>query len=386
MSQSAAPLRPTHLVVSLGQLRRNVEAIRERVTPAKVLVMLKANAYGHGVDGVAPYIEPYVDYLGVATLAEGIHLRELGVRKPVLVAGEALPAEIPWYLKNDLSLTTGLPEVLRIADRLSGSAGKNLKVHLKVDTGMERFGVQWDEATPLLDVSLAQEHLDIEGIYTHFANAEVAGAAGERPSPGFVRADEQLERFSRVLGYYEERGIPPPRLRHAANSAAVLNLPGSYFDMVRVGIMFYGVNPAAQADPIVEVRPALTWSSQVSFSKITPAGRAVSYGSLWQSDQSTRLVTIPCGYGDGYFRRMSNSARILVDGRSHPQVGRICMDYFMVNMEDGPAAVGEQVILLGESASGEKITAEDLAGWAGTNVYEVLTNISARVPRVFIED
>jgi alanine racemase len=386
MHRPAAPLRPTHLVVNLSQLRRNLEAIRARVAPASVMVMLKANAYGHGVDGVAPFIERFVDYIGVATLGEGIHMRELGITKPILVAGGTLPAEVPWFWAHDLTLTATSPELLRAADSAAGAAGKRIKAHLKIDTGMERVGAQWDEAGSLLEESLAVRQVDVEGIYTHFANSEIVESPGLARKTSLAYASDQLERFNGILQFYDQRGLPRPRLRHAANSAAVLNLPGSYFDMVRTGIMFYGVYPDKDGDRSVEVRPALTWRSQVAFSKRMPAGRSVSYGSLWHSDHTTRIATIPCGYADGYFRRMSNSSQVIVNGRKYPQVGRICMDYFMVNLEDDPAEVGDEAILLGESISGDRITAEDLAEWTGTNAYEVLTNISARVPRVFVQD
>jgi alanine racemase len=381
-----APLRPTHLVVNLTQLRRNLDAIRARVAPAKVMVMLKANAYGHGVDGVAPFIEPFVDSIGVATLDEGIHLRWLGVKKPILVAGGTLPGHVPHFLDYDLTLTAASPELLGAAETAAEAAGKRLKVHLKIDTGMERVGAHWDEAAPLLEASLKLRHADVEGIYTHFANSETLETPGMVRKPGFTFASEQIDRFNEVLRFYEKRGLAPPQLRHAANSAAILNFPESYFDLVRPGILFYGVYPAEDIKYSVEVRPALTWKSQVVFSKITPAGRGVSYGSRWHSDHPVRIATIPCGYADGYFRRMTNKARVILNGKKYPQVGTICMDQFMVGLENDPAAVGDEAILLGQAASGERVTAEDLAAWAGTNVYEVLTNISARVPRLFVEE
>lgn len=379
------PLRPTHAVIDLPRLRRNVEAIREKVKPAKVLVMLKANAYGHGVDGVAPYIEPYVDAIGVAVLDEGIHLREVGIKKPILVAGGTLTEHIPYYLENDLTLTASSYEVLQAAEDQSVKAGKRLKVHLKIDTGMERSGIRWYEADNFLAYSLQCSHVEIEGIYTHFANSELLENANMDRKQGFAYASSQLERFNQVLSFYSKRGLPAPPLRHAANSAAILNLPGSYFDMVRPGVMFYGVYPDEKAMRSVQIAPALTWKSSVVYSKITQPGDPVSYGSLWVSDHPVRTVTIPCGYGDGFFRTMSNKASILVNGKKYQQAGRICMDQCMINLENDNAGVGDEVILLGRSdETGEIITADDLAQWAGTNSYEIMTNISARVPRVFI--
>jgi alanine racemase len=382
-----SPLRPTHVVINLSQLRRNLEAIRAKVSPAKVLVMLKANAYGHGIDGVAPYIEPFVDAIGVAVLDEGIHLREIGITKPILVAGGTLPAHVPSYLEHNLTLTVSSVDVLEAAEVVSWAAGRPIKVHLKIDTGMERAGVRWYEAEPFLEQSLHCTHLDIEGIYTHFANSETLETPGMQRKAGFSYASTQLERFKDVLRFYEHRNLPPPPLRHMANSAAILNLPESYFDMVRPGVMFYGVYPDDEALRSVQIAPALTWKSQVVYSKLTLPGNPVSYGSLWVSDRPVRTVTIPCGYADGYFRRMTNQPKMLVNGKKYQQVGRICMDQCMLSLEADNAGVGDEVILLGTaSASGETIRAEDLAAWAGTNPYEVMTNISARVPRVFVTD
>ena len=285
-----------------------------------------------------------------------------------------------------MGLTAASPDLLRAAEFAAEAAGKRQRVHLKIDTGMERVGAHWDEAAPLLEAALRLRHVEVEGIYTHFANSESPELLGMARKPGFTSSSEQIDRFRQVLRFYEKHDLPPPRFRHAANSGAILNLPESYFDLVRPGLLFYGVYPGEDAARSVQVRPALTWKSQVVFSKITPAGRGVSYGSLWHSDHPVRIATIPCGYADGYFRRMKNEARVILNGKKYPQVGTICMDQFMVDVEDDPAAVGDEAILLGEAPSGARLTAEDLAAWAGTNSYEVMTNISARVPRLFVEE
>jgi alanine racemase len=363
-------MRPTYLEINLAQLRKNLEAIRTHVSPAKVMPMVKANAYGHGIDGIAPFIEPYVDYFGVALVEEGIHLRQLGIRKPILVAGGILPEQLPLFLEYDLILTASSPELLTSAEAAAESAAKKLTAHLKIDTGMERVGVHYYEAEPFLEQSLKCKHVLIEGIYTHFANSE---------DPELTHARQQLERFQEVLRFYEKRSLPTP-IRHMANSAAVLQFPESHMDVVRPGVMFYGIYPVGVGHTI-EIAPIHTWRSRVAFSKITLPGHPVSYGSLWQSEVPTRIVTIPCGYADGYFRRMTNKAQVIVNGKKYPQVGRICMDQFMVNLGDDEAQVGDEVVLLGDS-----ITAYDLADWMGTNEYEVLTNISARVPRVFLNE
>ena len=363
-------MRPTYLEINLPQLRKNINAIRSHVAPAKVMTMVKANAYGHGLDGVAPYIEPFVDSFGVAILEEGIQLRELGIKKPILVAGGTLPGQLPAFIDYDLTLTASSIELLASADALAESANRKLAAHLKVDTGMERVGVHYYEAGQFLEQSLQYKNVQIEGIYTHLANSE---------SSDLIHARQQLERFREVLHFYEKRSLPTPT-RHMSNSAAILQFPESFMDLVRPGLMTYGLYPLGVPHS-VDIAPALKWRSKVAYSKITRPGHPVSYGSLWQSDSERRIVTIPCGYADGYFRRMTNQAQVMVNGRKYPQVGRICMDQFMVDVGEDAAQVGDDVILLGDG-----ITAYDLAEWTGTNEYEVLTSISARVPRLYVKE
>lgn len=365
-------IRPVYLEVDLSQLRRNLEAIRARVGSVKIMPMVKANAYGHGVEGVAPFIEPYVDYFGVAILEEGIQLRKLGIKKPILVAGGTLPEQVPYFAEYDLTLTGSSVELLDAAQQVARNSGRRIVTHLKIDTGMERVGVREYEAESLIRKSAACSHLIVEGMYTHLANAESADR---------THARLQLKRFREVLEVYGRLNLPVPPIRHVCNSGGILNLPEAYFEMVRPGILFYGVYPGAEVDRMIPVQPALTWRAKVSYSKRTRPGRSVSYGSLWQAEVETRIVTIPCGYADGYFRRMTNRSQVVIHGRKYPQVGRICMDQFMVNVGEADVRVGDEAILLGQG-----ITVEDFAEWTGTNEYEVLTSIGARVPRVYVAE
>jgi alanine racemase len=365
-------MRPTYLEVNLSQLRKNLETIRAHVAPAKVMPMVKANAYGHGVDGVAPFIEPYVDYVGVALVEEGVYLRELGLRKPILVAGATLLEQVPLFAEYDLTLTGSSSELLDIAEEVSRSTKARIKTHLKIDTGMERVGIREYEAEPFILKASAYKHLEVEGIYTHLANSESADR---------TYSLKQLERFQQVLDIYNRHSLPVPALRHVCNSGGILNLPEAHFDMVRPGVLFYGVYPGDEVDRVIEVKAALTWRSRVAYSKRTRPGRPISYGSLWQAEAETGIVTIPCGYADGYFRRMTNHAQVIIRQKKYPQVGRICMDQFMVNVGDDDIKVGDEVILLGDG-----IVAEELARWTGTNEYEVMTNISARVPRIYVNE
>jgi alanine racemase len=369
-------VRSTFVEVNLSQLSRNLQAIRKKVYPAKIMIVVKANAYGHGLMEVAKYLDPQVDYIGVAVLEEGILLREIGVKTPILVLGGIWGNQIPAYIENDLTLTAPSVDRLQQIDQAANGLGKKAKVHLKVDTGMERIGVHYYNAHTLQEAALNCKHVEVEGIFSHFANSDAADLSHARL---------QLERFSEVLGFYEKRDLAMP-IRHMANSGAILQLPEAYFDIVRPGMLFYGVYPSPEAQRTVEVKPALAWKSRVVYFKVTQPGHPVSYGSIWHTDHDVRIVTIPVGYGDGYFRSMSNQAQVVIHGKKYPQVGRVCMDQIMVNIEQDSAFNGDEVILIGESESGESITVEDLAYWAGTIPYEILTNINTRVPRIYITE
>ncbi len=366
-------VRATWAEVDLTRLEQNLEAIRRKVAPAKVMLVVKANAYGHGLVEVSKALAGKADYVGVAVLEEGILLRKLGITAPIIVMGAVWRDQIFRYLRYNLTLTASSVERLQQIDEAAGRMGVKAKVHLKIDTGMERIGVHYCSAHLLQEAAINCSHIQVEGIFSHFANAD---------SQDLSHARLQLERFHEVLRFYERRGLPMP-MRHIANSAAVLQLPESYLDMVRPGILLYGVYPSPTIPRSVEVKPALAWKSRVVYFKVVKANHPVSYGSTWQSDHDVRVVTIPVGYGDGYFYRMSNRAQVIIRGKKYPQVGKICMDQMMVNLEWDSAYNGDEVVLLGESG-GEKITVEDLARWAETIPYEILTNINTRVPRIYV--
>ena len=368
-------VRATWAEVNLTRLSRNLQAIRAYVAPARVMIVVKANAYGHGLAEVARQLGPQADYIGVAVLEEGIFLRNLGVKAPILILGGIWGDQVPQYLQHDLTLTASSVERLEQIDGAAADMGVKAKVHLKIDTGMERIGVHYYSARTLQEAALRCKHVIVEGIFSHFANSDAADLSHARL---------QLERFQEVLRFYENNSLAMP-IRHMANSAAILQMKESHLDMVRPGIMLYGVYPAREVTRTVEVRPALAWKSRVVYFKVVKAGHPVSYGSTWQSDHPVRIVTVPVGYGDGYFRSMSNQAQVLIRGKRYPQVGRICMDQMMVNIEADSAFNGDELTLMGESDS-LAISAQELADWAGTIPYEILTNINTRVPRVYITE
>jgi len=371
---SGDTIRPTMVEVDLDRLTRNFEAIQERVAPAALMAVVKANAYGHGLVEISRHLELLgADYLGVAVLEEGILLRQSGITIPILVLGGILDNQIPLFLEYDISLTASSVDKLADIQAAAKASGNRARVHLKIDTGMERIGVHYYSARELLEKSLDCPHCEVEGIYSHFANSEAEDDSHARL---------QLERFNEVLSFYEERGLRPP-IRHMANSGAILSLPESYFDMVRPGIMLFGVYPSETVSRTVEVLPTLAWKSRVVYFKVVKPGHPVSYGLTWQSDHMVRVVTVPVGYGDGYFRRMSNRSEVIIRGQRYPVIGLICMDQMMVNIEWDSAWNGDEVVLLGESG-GQSISCAELAEWAGTNVYEILTNINTRVPRLYL--
>lgn len=369
-------LRPTHVEVNLTRLSENYAAIQERVGAAAIMPILKANAYGHGLVTVAHHLQSLnVPYLGVAFLEEGIMLREAGIHVPILVMGGIIGNQVPLFLHYGLTITASSLEKLTQIEEVAQKMGVRAKIHLKIDTGMERIGVHYYSAGELLNAAAHSLHCEVEGIYSHFANSD---------SLNLTSAGVQLERFMRVLQQGEQVGLRP-RYRHIANSGGILQLPESYLNMVRPGLLFYGVYPDETMPKTVLVRPALTWKSRVVYFKVVQPDHPVSYGSTWQTDHAVRLVTVPVGYGDGYFRAMSERAEVVIRGRRYPVVGRICMDQMMVNIEWETAYNGDEVILLGE-ANGVKISCSELAQWAGTIPYEILTNINTRVPRVYVKD
>jgi alanine racemase len=367
-----ARLRPTYAVVSLGRLRANLAAVSAHAAPARVMAVLKANAYGHGLEAVARCLAPQADAFGVALVEEGIALRRLGIENPILVMGGTWTRQIPLFLEHRLTLTVPSLARLRDVEEAAAAHGARATVHLKIDTGMERIGVRYYNAESLLEAAARSSHVHVEGIYSHFANADADDLAHARL---------QLERFLEVLRFYERHSLPVP-WRHIANSAAILRMREAHLDVVRPGILLYGVKPYPGAPRTIEVKPALAWRTRVVYFKVVEPGSPVSYGSTWKSDHRVRLVTVPVGYGDGYFRSMSNRAQVILRGKREPQVGLICMDQMMVNIEGGEGWNGDEVVLVGEQG-GARVTVEELAEWAGTIPYEILAAINARVPRLY---
>jgi alanine racemase len=368
-------VRPTRVEVDLKILAENFKAIKSHIGKSKIMPVLKANAYGHGLVRVAKlYEELKADYLGVAVVEEGILLREMGIKIPILVLGGVWGNQIPLFLKHNLTITASSIDKLKQIDETASQMKSKAIVHLKIDTGMERIGVHYYNAEKFLEAAYSYKNINVEGIYSHFTTAE---------SSDLTFTKLQLERFNEVLNYFNKKSIKPP-LRHISNSGAILQLPEANLDMVRPGIMLFGVYPSKNIKKTIAVKPALTWKSLVVYFKVIKAGNAVGYGLTWKSDHNIRAVTIPVGYGDGYFRSMSHKVKVLLHGKLYPVIGNISMDQIVVNIENDSAYNSDEVILLGSDGK-NFITAEELAEWAGTIPYEILTNINTRVPRIYLE-
>ncbi len=368
-------LRPTTAYVDVRALRGNVAAIRRQVGDAEIMGIVKANAYGHGLIRTAKEIlAAGVDQLGVAFLEEGIALRRAGVDAPILVLGGIIGNQIQYFLEFDLMITASSPFKLEQIEEVATAANKRAKVHLKIDTGMERIGIHWDNAGRLFEAALSAKHCELMGVFTHLASSD----SGD---PHYTEL--QLDRFEEALRFFETRGLPMP-VRHVANSGAVLQHPRARFDMVRPGLILYGVYPSSAVARTIPLAPVLSLKTRVVYFKVVRSGSPVSYDSTWSPAQDTRVVTLPVGYGDGYPRNLSGKAEVLIHGRRFPVVGRITMDALMVDIGAASAYNGDEAVLLGKQGDAS-IRVEELAEWLGTIPYEILTMINTRVPRHYLE-
>lgn len=367
-------MRPTRAEIDARALRNNLKGIRNKVKPhVKVMAIVKANAYGHGIVEVSKILaDEQVDYLGVGFLEEGILLRNAGITRPILVLGGVLGEQTSQFLEHNLEITISSIELARRVDNEAGILGKKARVHLKIDTGMERIGVRAENALPFAPETAKLPNIELVGIYSHFATSD-------EKEKSF--AHEQLQRFTNAVKAIEGAGIRIP-LKHMANSGAILDIPEAYFNMVRAGIILLGVYPSRETSESVPLKPVLSLKSKVVFLKEVPAGRSIGYGRTYYTKEPTRIATIPVGYGDGYSRMLSHKVEVLIHGKRFHGVGTVCMDQIMVDVgNDKSIHVGDDVTLIGRDGT-EEITPWDLAKKIGTNQYEVLCMIAARVPRV----
>ena len=370
-------LRSTYAVVHLPALLKNIRRAKRNLKPeTKFVAVIKANAYGHGIVEVGRYLERsgLVDMLAIAIPEEGVRLREHGVTLPILILGVTDPEHVPSVVVNDLTPAVFSPEQVYALERYAKYAGKPAHAHLKLDTGMRRIGVlDMEQLDAVLDAFDACPHVEMTGVFTHFAKSE--------SDPAFTSL--QAQRFEAFVQRIHERGFSP--VVHASNSAATLECPQYQYDMVRFGIALYGCHPDPRRTAQSGLSPVLSLYTHISNLKTLPAGEGVSYGLRYVTSHTTRIATLPIGYGDGYKRCLTGKADVLVGGVRCPQVGTICMDQMMVDVTDVPdVRIGDEVVLIGRQG-GEEITADEIAEKAGTISYEILLSIGDRVPRVYEE-
>ena len=367
--------RPTLCFIDLDALRWNLRQIRKTVgNPVKILSMVKANAYGHGAAAVARALEAEgSDAFGVATVEEAIELRHAEIRSPIIVVAGVFLEQLNDFFEYHLVPVVHDIEMLRRLDEAVASRGRSLDFHLKIDTGMGRIGLLPAEIDAWLPELKKLKSLKIAGVFSHFSHAE--SVEGDY-------TQKQLKVFQSVVSRLRSENIAPP-LVHLANSAATITLPAAYFDMVRPGLVLYGVYPAPTMTKQITLKPVLSWKTRILQLKKVPPGSSISYGQTFITRRESLIATLPIGYADGYQRLLSNRGEALVRGKRAPVVGRVCMDLTMIDVTDiGKIKQGDEVVLLGRQ-HGAEISADEMAGWSNTISYEILTSIGARVPRIY---
>jgi alanine racemase len=364
--------------VDLDAMRENLAWLRHRVGPGvMILTVVKADAYGHGLKPIAALLmQSGTDIFGVANLAEAEAIRSVGQGWPILILGPCLPGEVARAVEDDIMPTISSLEEAKLFSAAATKLGRVARVHVKVDTGMGRLGVAPSQAIELIERVQGLPGLRLEGLCTHFAAAEDDAA--------FTR--QQVRRFRGLLGELEGAGIRVA-LIHASNSAALLHQPDTRFNIVRPGLLVYGVAPPGRRrlDRLFQrrLRPALSWKCRVGLVKTVPKGTSLSYGRGFITPRAMRVATITAGYGDGYLRAGSNRARVLIHGHFCRILGRITMDQMIVDVSRlERVEAGDEVVLIGQQGR-HAISATTLAGWCGTIPWEILTSIAYRVPRVY---
>jgi alanine racemase len=362
----------TWVEIDLGAIEANARAFR-RHTGVEVMAVVKANAYGHGaVPAARAARRGGATWFAVARIEEALDLRQAGLEEPILLLGYNPSDRLDEALANDVSMTIWNLDQIQAASQRAQALSKTARLHLNVDTGMSRLGVPPGGAMDLAERLHSLPGVDFEGLFTHFARADECDPH---------TTDDQARTFRGVVEALEARGLHPKTV-HAANSAAGLRRPESFFDMVRMGIALYGLHPSPECRLPTEFRPALSWKTQISHLKTLPPGQGVSYGHTYTTNAPERIATLPVGYADGYRRLTGN--RVLVNGNTEPVVGRVTMDQIMIRLDDAPQAKpGDEVVLIGQQGQA-RITAEQVAETWGTINYEVVCASGPRVPRFYI--
>ena len=358
--------------IDVSNLRRNIEVLKGYIGPyVKFMAVVKADAYGHGLKEIAPHLDN-VDGFGVANIEEGIILRELGIKKPILIMGDIFPVDIKDVIHFNITPSVSNLEIARLISKEGIEEDREIPVHIKVDTGMGRFGFLPEELLKVIDEILSLQNLKLEGIFSHFSTA---GTDKEY-------VDLQFRRFLELMSMLERRKIFFS-IRHIANSPAVLYHPHTTMDMVRVGIAMYGINPV-DIDTPVELLPVMSLKSKLLSVREIPNNWSVGYERTFISEKPMKIGIVPIGYGDGVPFQLSNNGYFLVRGKKAPIIGRICMDYTIVDLTNIPEAkVEDEVVLIGNQG-GKTISVEEVAKRCGVIPYTIITNLKGRIKRKYI--
>jgi alanine racemase len=374
-------MRATRADIKLNNIAFNIEQIKKRVGKnVKVMAVVKANAYGHGSIEVSKYIsqtKPIVDYLGVAIIEEAIQLRENNITCPILVFTSPFEYQVEEYIKQNAEPTISSVKIAQVFENIAAANNKKLPIHVKVDTGMGRLGIDIKSAAAFVKELMRYEHLEVKAIFSHFASSD-------EKDKTFARI--QLNKFKELkvfLTQVEELKIP---LFHFANSAAILDLEDSYFDMVRPGISMYGYYPSHETSESLDLKPALMLKSKIGFVKTVEANTSISYNRRYFTQSKTKIATIPIGYADGLYRQLTNKGYVIIKDNKFKITGTVCMDQIMVDIGTNlNVKEGDDVTIIGED-NNTKITAWDIAHIAETIPYEVCCSIADRVPRTYSDE
>ncbi|HXC72017.1 MAG TPA: alanine racemase [Pyrinomonadaceae bacterium] len=379
-SDKNKPGRPTWAEIDLNNLAANFKKVRQRVSPAaRVMAIIKANAYGHGaVECARRLASEGADWFGVALPEEGIELRESGISQPVLCLGGYWPGQAALCVQHRLTPVVYRVDMIEALNRAAANAGVVVDVHVKVDTGMGRLGVRFDQLSEFVAALEPFRNVRIDGLMSHLAAADDAACQ--------PLTRDQIQRFDDAVGLFRDHGYRPTHL-HLANSAGIFGHRESWGNMVRPGGVLYGlwrdVLPPSTSD--AELMPVMSLYSRISLLKWVPPGETIGYGCTFEASRKSLIATLPIGYHDGYMRGLSNRADVIVRGTYAPVVGRVSMDLTLIDVTNVPGVeIDDQVMLLGSQNPELKVTAEDLARISGTLSYEVTCGVSERVPRVYI--
>ncbi|MGE5558624.1 MAG: alanine racemase [Bacillota bacterium] len=368
-------LRPLWAEVDLSAVAYNLNLVRQMVGPeVQIMAIVKANGYGHGsVEASKKLLSSGANWLGVASPEEGIVLRQAGIIAPILVLGAFIPGQEEMLLKYNLTPTVCHEEAAQVLSQAAQLFARKIALHVKVDTGMGRLGFLPEQVVPVLKRIKEYPGVVVQGLFSHLSSADEEDRSHTRL---------QIERFKQLAAKLREVHLLP-QLLHMANSAGILKYPEAYFNMVRPGVMLYGMSPLAAPLPNrIKLRPVLTWKATVNSVKRVPANTGVSYGQTYHTKRETTLAVIPVGYADGYSRLLTDKAEVLLKGWRCPVVGRICMDQCVIDVGDLPVQIGDEVTIIGRDGNHEILAAE-LAEKMGTINYEITCAISERVPRIY---